>query len=359
MARSISEFIQEQESVAVNDNNMSDSLEKVYVESMIAFSTAQCVLEHAALVDFASECGISNIAVLQEAGDSTEEKKTNIFKKAGSAIANAWKWFVGILKGIWKKIRGFFKNKQVDDAAKKYESIFEQFKEKYPEVTDDISAGDFYDFLKNKYPNLAAGISAEDLTALAKYEALSTAVDETNKLLDTWIEKTKDLKLPVLDTNKTKKFVGSVKLAYHQGNSDANNTTEDNAKDAKMGDIMERVSRIKTMKTSLSELCAEGERKLNTLEENLKKTAEEQLKKTSNDAGYLGNPETGANNNKSVQENKQTMEYLRQWVNTLTKLEVDVTKGCDKAIAFINKIGNEKLAELQEKGEIAESFYFV
>lgn len=102
--RSISEFIQEQETGITVASNC-DNLEKAYAECAAALSLATCYSEQAMIMEFAEENGIDSLNIVQESGD--EEKKENIFKRAGAGLKNAWGKVVEFFKAIYRKISGF------------------------------------------------------------------------------------------------------------------------------------------------------------------------------------------------------------------------------------------------------------
>lgn len=390
MARSISEFIQEQESVAVNDNNMSDPLEKVYVESMIAFSTAQCTLEQAALIDFADEIGISAVRVINESGDEDTKTKGNIFKKAGNALKNAWEWFLKMISKLWGKITGFFTNKNIENSAKQYKSIFKQFAEKYPEVTDNMSSGDFYAFLKAKCPKATVDLTQKELTIWVKYNALVNAVKTTNELVDENLTQAKNLDssnalIRINLTPELKKRISDItKGRYKEVQSKLGAGTKDNPGPGKandsdvtsvsMGEILDAIENFESEK-NLGELCKEGKRKVDELEALFKKVIDEDAKKrAANDANDAksnkmadvsnlpGNTNTSAGY--AIKENNETLEALKKLVNSLTTMEAEITKEMGPACAKFSKIAEKAMAEATENSEKGynlnmESMYFV
>ena len=104
--KSISEFIQEQETGYTVNVNKSD--EQLYVECMSAISLASCYAEQAILMEFASENGISTLSMIQEDGTEKAEKKDGIFKRAGGAIKKAGHAIAEFVKEIIRKIKSVF-----------------------------------------------------------------------------------------------------------------------------------------------------------------------------------------------------------------------------------------------------------
>lgn len=113
MARSISEFIQEQETGYEFSSN--DNYVKAYAETAAAISLAQCYAEQAVIAEFAASNNINSLRIVQEAD---EEKKDGIFKRAGNAIKNAWKKFIEFLKSVVRKIKDWFRGKKVESVEK-------------------------------------------------------------------------------------------------------------------------------------------------------------------------------------------------------------------------------------------------
>lgn len=110
--RSISEFIQEQETgySASNDNFV-----KRYAETAAAISLAQCYIEHASLAAFAAANDVNTLCITEAA---EEEPKKNIFQRAGGAIKNAWKKFIEFIKSIVKRIKDWFRGKKIESVEK-------------------------------------------------------------------------------------------------------------------------------------------------------------------------------------------------------------------------------------------------
>lgn len=116
MAKSISEFITEQETGVVS--TASDNYVQAYCECAAALSLANCYAEHAAIMEFAEENGINRIRIVQEAED-----KKNIFKRAGGAVARGFKAFIEFIKSIFGKITGIFKDAKTKRAAAKLSEL--------------------------------------------------------------------------------------------------------------------------------------------------------------------------------------------------------------------------------------------
>ena len=112
--RSISEFIQEQES-GIYVSAASDNLEKAYAECAAALSLAKCYSEQAVIMEFAEENGIDSLNIVQESGD---EKKENIFKRAGAGIKNAWGKVVEFFKAVYRKISAYVAEKKMNSLKK-------------------------------------------------------------------------------------------------------------------------------------------------------------------------------------------------------------------------------------------------
>lgn len=375
--RSLSDFIQEQEMPANSIANDTDSLERTYVESMIAISTAECYLEQAQYIDFADEIGISAVRVIKESGDEGTETKKNIFQKAGNALKNAWKWFLQMIKTIWGKIAGFFKGEKTKTAAEQYKSIFEQFKDKYPEVTDSMSSGDFYAFLKAKCPKATVDLTQKELTIWVKYNALVNAVKTTNDLIDENLKKAKDADkakalIHITLTDDLKKRISDITKGRYKevqsklGGGTKNNPGPGNANDSdvtkmSMGEILDAIDNFKGEK-NLGEMCREGQNKIKELEELFKTVVDEDAKKREAndkadakkgqmaDVGNLaGNTNTSAGY--AIKDNTETLEALKKLVNSLTTMEADVTKDMGPACDKFAKIAEKAMAEAMEKSD--------
>lgn len=375
MARTLSQFIEEQTN-PVDMNTNTDSLEKAYVESMIAFSTAKCYLEQAQLIDFADEIGIPSVTVIKESGDEGSATKQNIFQKAGNAVKNAWKWFIEMLKKIWGKIAGFFKGKKVEDAAQQYTSIFEQFKEKYPEVTDSMDSGDFYKFLKAKCPKATVNLTQAELTIWVKYNALVKAVKSTNELLDEILKQAvdadkEDKLVNITLTDDQKKRLKNIKFARYKDvqsklgggtkdNPGPGNANDDAVSKVSMGEILDAISDFKA-EENLSTMCVDGQNKLRKLDDIFKKIEAYDNKKkadidaaaakkhTMSDISAIDSSNTSSGI--AVKNNAETMKALQAFVNDLTTMEADVTKDMGPACDKFAKIAQEALKEATAKSE--------
>ena len=117
--RSISDFIQEQES-GIYVSATSDNLEKAYAECAAALSLAKCYSEQAVIMEFAEENGIDSLNIVQESGD---EKKENIFKRAGAGIKNAWGKVVEFFKAVYRKISAYVAEKKMNSLKKLVEKL--------------------------------------------------------------------------------------------------------------------------------------------------------------------------------------------------------------------------------------------
>lgn len=375
MPRNIAEFITEQENSTYGITEDKSSLERTYVESMIAFSTATCYLEQAAFVAYADECGIDSVSVMQESGDEKKDTKKNIFKRAGNAIVNAWKWFVTMLKEIWKKIRGKFKKEKTVTAAKQFESIFDQFKKNYPEeVTDEMSSADFFKFVAVKWPDKDLKITIKDLETLYKYNRLRNAMERTNK----WLKDVCDAQDPLKVANASAKDAfnatraGSVKNEFVRGNmADSKEVASKDLDAIPMAEVFNMVAEIKNNK-SVDELSVEGQGYIDKLQ----RLFDEQTKKSQTEAqkNMKSEDDEAAKNNKMADissvmpvnsttsdatDTAKTIEYLRNWVNTLTKIQVELDKDFDETVARLSRMA-KKISEMPRNEAVtSESFYFV
>lgn len=366
MARTLSQFITEQDA-PLSANVPENSLEKVYVESMLAINAANYYLEAANLVGFADECDITT-SIVQEAGDTPDAGKKNIFKKAGDAVKEAWKWFIKMIKSLWSKIAGIFKKNKVVSTAEQFESIFDQFKEKYPEVKDSMSYGDYFAFLQKNFPKAVIDMKAEDVLALTKYGALHDAVEATNAVMDEIIKQGKDSKaMPQIDISWMEMKIKPIKQKWHGASKfftiekDSNGKVTGDVKEIKSGDqsmstILAEISKVKSFKVSLDELCVDGKANLETVTEILNRYDEAERKRAEDKAaqnakeGLMDDISTAtAINTGNITSNKESLNYLKNWVNTLTKMEADVTSGYTRVSAMVEKIAGKALDEAMEK----------
>ena len=366
MARTLSQFITEQDA-PISANVPEDSLERTYVETMLAVNTANYYLEAVNLVGFADECNI-NTSIVQEAGDTPEAGKKNIFQKAGNAVKGAWKWFIEMLKSLWSKIAGIFKKNKVVSTADQFTSIFDQFKEKYPEVKESMTYGDYFAFLQKNFPKAVIDMKAEDVLALTKYGALHDAVEATNAVMDEIIKQGKDSKaMPQIDVSWMQMKINPIKQNWSGASKfftfekDANGKVTD-VKEIKSGDqsmstILAEISKVKAFKVSLDELCVDGKAKLTTVTEILNRYDEAERKLAEGKAaenekkGLMDDISTAVVNSGNVTTNKASLNYLKKWVDTLTKMEADVTTGYTKVSAMVEKIAGKALDEAMEKSD--------
>lgn len=365
MARSLSQFITEQDA-PLSANVPENSLEKVYIESMLAMNAANYYLEAATLVGFADECDITT-SIVQEAGDTPDEGKKNIFKKAGDAVKGAWKWFIEMLKSLWGKIAGIFKKNEVASTAEQFESIFDQFKEKYPEVKESMSYGDYFAFLQKNFPKAVIDMKAEDVLALNKYGALHDAVEATNAVMDEIIKQGKDSKsMPQINVSWMQMKIKPIKQDWSgaskfftfdkDANGKVTNVNEIKSGDQSMSTILAEISKVKAFKVSLDELCVDGKAKLATVTEILnrydeaeRQRAEAKAAQNAKDAKMDDISTAVAINSSNASSNKESLNYLKKWVDTLTKMEADVTSGYTRVSSMVEKIAGKALEEATEK----------
>lgn len=365
MARTLSQFITEQDA-PLSANVPENSLEKVYIESMLAMNAANYYLEAATLVGFADECEITT-SIVQEAGDTPDEGKKNIFKKAGEAVKGAWKWFIEMLKSLWSKIAGIFKKNKVASTAEQFASIFDQFKEKYPEVKESMSYGDYFAFLQKNFPKAVIDMKAEDVLALNKYGALHDAVEATNAVMDEIIKQGKDShSMPQINVSWMQMKIKPIKQNWSGASKfftfdkDASGKVTD-IKEIKSGDqsmstILAEINKVKSFKVSLDELCVDGKAKLTTVTEILnrydeaeRKRAEDKAAQNAKDAKMDDISTAVAINSTNASSNKESLNYLKKWVDTLTKMEADVTSGYTRVSSMVEKIAGKALEEATEK----------
>lgn len=353
MARTLSQFITEQDA-HISANVPEDSLERVYVESMLAINAAEYYLEAANLVGFADECDITT-SIVQEAGDTPDAGKKNIFKKAGDAVGNAWKWIVELVRSVVKKIKGFFvKTKPVED-AKQFESIINQFKEKYPEVKDDMTTDGFYDFVKNKFGSeKIKDFKADDLNALLKYSALCNAIASWNEFAEKLTETFKSGGTVTLE--EVKKIGGTgkdgIKKTYYDAKSDK---TDKLHKTITLGEVISKMSDLSDK--DLVKLCDESDIVLKALSATL------ETEKPKRKPGPLRaeDLEEGAGGKvpESPSAQKEVIDYVKSAVNSLTSQEADTTASYNRFKKFMDVVVSEKgekaLSKMDSNGNVFES----
>lgn len=156
MAKSISEFIQEQEVGTVGAG--SDNLVKAYAECAAALSLAQCYTEQATIMEFAAENDIDSLNIVQEA-DS--EKKENIFKRAGGAIKNAWTKVVEFFKAIVRKISGHIADKRMENLKEAFDKLDDNTE--IPYVSNRLTAlGSFATKVSNTMDQIVEALKNDD-----------------------------------------------------------------------------------------------------------------------------------------------------------------------------------------------------
>ena len=356
MASSLSQFITEQDA-PLSANVPENSLEKVYVESMLAINAANYYLEAANLVGFADECDITT-SIVQEAGDTPDAGKKNIFKKAGDAVGNAWKWIVELVRSVVKKIKGFFvKTKPVED-AKQFESIFNQFKEKYPEVKDDMTTDGFYDFVKNKFGGeKIKDFKADDLNALLKYSALCEAIERWNEVAEKLTETFKSGKTVTLEEVKTLGGKGTpekpgIARTYYAAKSDK---TDKLHKTMTLGEVIDKMSAVSDK--DLVKLCDESDVVLKALSATL------ETEKPKRKPGPLRAEDLAEGAGGKVPESpsaqKEVIDYVKSAVNSLTSQEAETTASYNRFKKFMDAVVSEKgekaLSKMDSNGNVFES----
>lgn len=378
MARSLSQFIQEQEMPAVHNNSGQGSLEQTFVESMLAFSVAQCYTEQAELLSFAEE----NRLYIQEADD----KKESILKRAGAAVKNAWKWFIEMLKSLWDKIIGFFKKTKPKDVAKEYKDIMDRFKELYPELDDTTEAQVFFKKLAEKFPKAKIDTNIGDAYAIVKYETVLKTVKELNDLLDMYIDEVKNGR----GIDGSADFVAGLRKSYYNDTKNAKNMGGDKDIDVnaetKKGERMsigEVISKLESFGdgTELTSACGICKTKLNTLEKDLEAMAKkngptpgsdrpatgkstvsgDRIQYVDSDYNAVGDRSGKKGEMQDLFTSSSDISALKKFVTTMTKQEADVTGAMIKWADNAKRILGVMRGELKDDKEydLGESFYFV
>lgn len=375
MARSLSQFIQEQEMPAVHNNSGQGSLEQTFVESMLAFSVAQCYTEQAELLSFADE----NHLYIQEADD----KKESIFKRAGTAVKNAWKWFIEMLKSLWDKIIGFFKKTKPKDVAKEYKDIMDRFKELYPELDDTTEAQVFFKKLAEKFPKAKIDTNIGDAYAIVKYETVLKTVLALNEQLDKYIDAVKNGQ----GVDGSADFVAGLRKSYWDDTKNAKNMGGKNDIDVnsetKKGEKMsigEVINKLESFGdgSELTTACSVCKNKLNTLEKELEAMAKKNgptpvsdrsnevynngggVKYTDGNYKAVGDRTGKPGEMQDLFTSSADISALKKFVTTMTKQEADVTGAMIKWADNAKRILGTMRGELKEDKEYElESFYFV
>ena len=179
--RSISDFIQEQETGITVASNC-DNLEKAYAECAAALSLATCYSEQAMIMEFAEENGIDSLNIIQE--DGNEEKKENIFKRAGAGLKNAWGKVVEFFKAIYRKISGFV----ADQRMAKLKELIDELPNEGTIPSFDHQAFALSSFIKifDEKVNSIAESLADGIDNVANASVIKSATDAMQKKLDEW-----------------------------------------------------------------------------------------------------------------------------------------------------------------------------
>lgn len=315
MAKSISEFIQEQEVGTVATG--SDNLVKAYAECAAALSLAQCYTEQATIMEFAAENDIDSLNIVQEA-DS--EKKEGIFKRAGGAIKNAFKKFIALIKALIAKIKNLFTNAKTKAVAKRLSEL-----DAYSEIT--VSANILL-------PGILLGILDEVAEGLKGVGTLTT--NDVGELSEVMLDSAKKI------DEFRRGELGSVKDMAKEGGLDE-----------------EGLDAIKDGKITL------------TVVQYQKLIGETRMAKVENQIGKINKAldafrskvEAGTRDDDMVNGTSVHLEPLTKAMSTFTNA---TTKAYDDALRYFNNITSEVEEVLKKNkkklpGEEAktESFYLV
>jgi hypothetical protein len=118
MAKSISEFIMEQDTDVISENYATDNFVSVYAECASALSVANCYAELASLGALALD-NDGYTSFVMESGDD----KPGVFSKLGGALKKAWEAFIKFWRTIIGKIKGFFVDKKVEAVNNKLDGM--------------------------------------------------------------------------------------------------------------------------------------------------------------------------------------------------------------------------------------------
>ena len=346
--KSISEFIQEQETGVTMVST--DNFVKSYCDCMAAISLAQCYAEHAVIMEFAAENGINSLAIVQEAD---EEKKGNIFKRAGIAIKGAWGKLVKLIKGVVDSIKRKFTKKKLESIAAKLEKRNPDEKIKVDlavfapvavlEILDDI-----FEVVKDYGTNAFNQKLADEFNTFANAIGSKGPVQGLGDLANA--------KHMTYNSEALAKLAGKYQL------EDGKNVAE-----ITVYDFTEMVKRV--VKTNIDDLSNKVNKKLDELAKKIEDNLNDDDMYTNDLDGSVDyqQKEEALRNDKTVPEAKAAVDAGKKFVNALTKCYDAGMKAFESTEASLQKsikadIKKEEMEAEDAKNaetQTTESFYFV
>jgi hypothetical protein len=118
--RTISDFIMEQEtSVESYAGGSNEDIIKCYTEMAALTALVECYVEHATIMEYCDDCGISNPSIFTES-----DSKDSLLSRAGNTIkhwaSSVWEMLTAVVKGIVRTVTGV-NYKNISEALAKYE----------------------------------------------------------------------------------------------------------------------------------------------------------------------------------------------------------------------------------------------
>lgn len=118
--RTISDFIMEQEtSVESYAGGSNEDIIKCYTEMAALTALVECYVEHATIMEYCDDCGISNPSIFTES-----DSKDSLLSRAGNTIkhwaSSVWEMITAVVKGIVRTVSGV-NYKNISTALAKYE----------------------------------------------------------------------------------------------------------------------------------------------------------------------------------------------------------------------------------------------
>lgn len=117
--KTMSDFIMEQDIDTSVDTEVTDNeIMESFMRMNCAFATAECVLEHAMIVEFAEAEGLNLFTEASDEFNDAKDSVKNIGKSVVTAIKAIWAWVKSVVKRIWQLITGSALDKTITKLEK-------------------------------------------------------------------------------------------------------------------------------------------------------------------------------------------------------------------------------------------------
>lgn len=196
--KTMSDFIMEQDiDTSVNTEVTDNEIMESFMRMNCAFATAECVLEHAMIVEFAEAEGLDLFAEASSEFDDAKASIKNVGKSVITAIKAIWAWIKSVAKRIWQLITGSALDKTIAKLEKWLKDGKDDNGNKFTETTKIAGFKGKLDVGTLEY---VLGI-VEDFTKAMSYSGSSAATIKNR--INTFLEKYEKTTVFTTDAKKT------------------------------------------------------------------------------------------------------------------------------------------------------------